>query len=55
MRPGIDSAAGMGGLAHSTSERVRDSRWPMLGSVAFVIAFNIFAWCSIALGLYAVL
>jgi len=55
MRSGLDSAARIDGLAHSTSRHVRDDRWPLLASVSFVIAFNIVAWGSIALGLYAVL
>jgi len=57
MRPGIDSAAGLDGLASSASRRARgqENRWPLLASVSFVIVFNIVAWGSIALGLYAII
>jgi hypothetical protein len=47
----------MGGLSRSASLAAhgRDDRWPLLASVSFVIAFNIVAWGSIALALYAIL
>lgn len=57
MRPGTNSAARFGGLSRSTTHRAdaRDDRWPLFATVSFVVAFNIVAWGSIALGLYAIL
>jgi hypothetical protein len=57
MRPGTNSAARFGGLSRSATHRAdaRDDRWPLFATVSFVVAFNIVAWGTIALGLYAIL
>ena len=57
MRVESGSTARLGGLAGASAHRQQKGgdRWPILASVSFVIVFNLVAWGSIALGLYAVL
>lgn len=56
MKSGSGSFARMEGLSPSVSARAQNSvsRWPRLASVAFVIAFNLFAWVAVALIAYYV-
>jgi len=56
MKSGSGSVVRMQGLSRSVSAHAQKSvgRWPRLASVAFVIAFNIFAWVAVALTAYYV-